>query len=160
MGVGSKLRVGGRALGYSKCVQKLFETMPINTPQCASAMHVHDTTQYTRSSFEPVVVLAIVHVMSCSVCARLCTRAFSVGYVTVALCCVVWLKWLRLWSYIALTYWCGWQVNNALHCGFVLRNFYDVDTSDWAALLAAAEQLAYRYDTRFFLAYEGAGPPD
>ena len=32
--------------------------------------------------------------------------------------------------------------------------------SDWAALLAAAVQLAYRHDTRPFLSCEGAGPPD
>ena len=42
----------------------------------------------------------------------------------------------------------------------LIRN--DVAQSDWAALLAAAVQLAYklRHDTRPFLPCEGAGLPD
>ena len=32
---------------------------------------------------------------------------------------------------------------------------HDVERSDWAALLAAREQLAYRHDTRPFLSVKG-----
>ena len=43
---------------------------------------------------------------------------------------------------------------------YTLRNRMTCTNLIGAALLAAAEQVVYRHDTRPFLSCEGAGPPD